>query len=120
MLVAAAWLLFILGVGHVLYGIVWFKAPIRAAITEGFVGKFAGVDARRLAFWFTIFGPLLALAGQVALHAIEIGDLALIKMIGFYLLGMAIVGILALPRSPIWVLMLPAPVFIAAGYGWIS
>jgi hypothetical protein len=120
MLTIAAWFLFILGIAHVFYGIVRFRTSIREALTEGFCGKFAGADARRLAFWFTAAGPLLALAGQVALHAVTIGDMGLIRMIGLYLSGLAIVGILAFPKSPLWVLLLPVSVFIAAGYGWIA
>jgi len=119
MLQIAAWLLFILGITHVVFGIIRFKAPISAAVAEGFVGKFAGNDTRRLAFWFIIIGPMVAFAGQVALHAIAGGDLGLIRMIGLYLLGTGLVGVLAFPASPLWAVLVLAPVFIAVGYGWL-
>jgi hypothetical protein len=120
MLSFAAWSLFILGFAHIVFGIIRFKAPVREAIAEGFVGKFAASDTRRLAFWFVILGPMVAFAGQVALHAIAIGDFTLIRMVGLYLLGTSVVGILAFPKSPLWILVLLAPIFIAAGYGWIA
>jgi hypothetical protein len=119
MLLSAAWILFALGIAHIIYGVAWFRFPIKEAIAEGFIGKFTGVDSRRLAFWFTAFGPLLAMGGHVALHAVNAGDYGLIKIIGFYLLAVSIVGVLALPKSPLWAALLLALIFIAAGYGWI-
>lgn len=120
MLRFAAWFLLVLGIAHVCFGIVRFEIPIRAAIAEGFVGRFMESDTRRLAFWFMLAGPMLALAGQIALHAIRIGDLGLIRLIGIYLAAIAVVGVLAFPTSPLWILFLPAPIFIAAGYRWIA
>lgn len=119
MLSTAAWILLFLGIAHVVYGIVWFKTPIAQAIGEGFIGKFMGIESRRLAFWFTAFGPLVAMAGHVALHAVGAADHGLLKIVGFYLLGTSAVGVLALPKSPLWAALLLSPVFIAGGYGWI-
>jgi uncharacterized membrane protein HdeD (DUF308 family) len=120
MLKFAAWFLLVLGIAHIFFGIVRFEVPVRAAVAEGFVGKFGDSDTRRLAFWFILAGPMLMLAGQIALHAIDIGDLRLIRLIGIYLAAIAIVGVMAFPKSPLWILFLPAPIFIAAGYRWIA
>lgn len=119
MLLAASWILLALGIGHIVYGLVWFKSPIKEAVSEGFIGRFMKVESRRLAFWFIIFGPLLAMGGHVALYAANANDLGLIRIIGFYLLGISTVGVLALPRSPFWAAVLLSPIFIAAGYGWL-
>jgi hypothetical protein len=120
MLLAAAWMLFALGIGHIVFGLVRFKVPIKEAMEEGFVGKFMGCDTRRLAFWFIAFGPLLAFGGHVALHAVNAADYGLVKIIGFYLLGVSFVGVLALPKSPMWAGLLLALFLIAGGYGWIT
>jgi hypothetical protein len=120
MLSIAAWLLFILGIAHVPFGLLRFRAPVQEALAEGFVGRFAQSDTRRLAFWFILCGPLVALVGQLALHAIASGDMAVIRIIGFYLAGSSLVGVLAFPKSPLWSLLILAPVFIAGGYGWIK
>lgn len=120
MLLIAAQFLIALGVLHVIFGLIQFKVEIREVIAEGFVGRFMRSDKRRLAFWFILVGPLLTLIGQVALHAIHIGDVGLILTIGLYLLGAALVGVLAFPKSPLWGLVPPSLIFIAAGYAWIT
>ncbi|MET1078067.1 MAG: DUF6463 family protein [Pseudomonas sp.] len=120
MLMTAAWCLFALGILHVLYGVVWFKTPVKEALAQGFIGQFMGIEARRLAFWFIIFGPLLAMGGHIAVYAVSHADYGLIKIIGFYTFGISLVSVLALPKSPFWGALLLAPVFIAGGYGWIS
>ena len=57
---------------------------------------------------------------QIALHAARAGDLELLRMLGFYLLAIALVGVLALPKSPFWAALLLGPVFIGAGFGWLA
>ncbi|TAK89901.1 MAG: hypothetical protein EPO06_10845 [Burkholderiaceae bacterium] len=120
MTLAAAWIIFILGLGHMVVGLVMFRAPLMAAVREGLVGKFTMNPERRTAFWFMIFGPLLIMGGHVAIHAVNVADAELLKIAGFYLFATGIAGTLALPRSPFVVALLVAPVFIAAGYGWIA
>lgn len=119
MVLTASWMLFSLGIAHILFGFIKYRSPIKDAIVDGFVGKFGGSDSRRLAFWFTILGPALALIGQVAVHSVNIGDYEIVKTIGFYLLGISILGVLAFPKSPLWAVLLLAPIFIAGGFGWI-
>lgn len=120
MLEAGAWMLIVLGVSHVVFGLVRFKGPVGAAIADGFIGTFTKDDARRLAFWFIVVGPLLVLLGQVALNAIGANDIGLIKLIGWYLMGTFAIGVLAFPVSPLWLLLPPAAIFVAAGFGLIS
>src|SRR6185436_15887410 len=90
MLIAAAWTMFALGVGHVVVGLVFFKSQFANAAGEGWIGRFQGVDSRRLAFWFTVFGPLVMMGGQIAVHAVRSGDLALLRLIGYYLMAIAL------------------------------
>lgn len=96
----AAWLVVALGVVHCLLGLVRFRRPIAQAVGEGLVGKFAGIPERRLAFWFTIFGPLLLMAGHVAVMAAMDGNMALLRVVGIYLLATSVLGTVALPKSP--------------------
>lgn len=118
MIVIAAWVLAALGVAHILVGLIWFRQPICAAVRDGGFGQFQGHGARRVAFWFTIFGPLLLCLGHVAILAAMAVDFALINTIGCYLLGMAMLAVLALPKSGFWAVLLLAPVFIGAGRFW--
>ncbi|MES2070596.1 MAG: DUF6463 family protein [Pseudomonadota bacterium] len=122
MVVIAAWVLLFLGVVHTILGFIWFKQTFKEAWLEGLIGKFGleTLEIRRLAFWFTIVGPLMIMGGNIAIHAGQVGDHALLKIIGFYLFFIAIIGVLALPKSPFWAAMLLCPIFIAGGYGWIG
>lgn len=117
MLPVAAHLLTALGVLHVVYGLIKFRTPIRDAMREGFVGRFVQSDTRRLAFWFLLVGPMLTLLGQLASRAVRAGDLGVVQLVGFYLVGVAFVGVLAFPKSPLWALFPSSFVFIAAGFG---
>lgn len=120
MITAVAWLLFALGIGHIVYGVIRFREALLEAAWAGFVGQFGTPEVRRTAFWFFVFGPLLMLAGHAALHAAAIADLALLKMIGAYVFVTAAFGVAAFPKSPFLAALLVSPVLIAAGYGWVS
>jgi hypothetical protein len=115
-----AWAQFVLGVMHILYGIIRFKVPLTEAVSAGFIGKFQASEARRTAFWFLMFGPLLILSGHIAIHAVAINDLAVLRIIGTYTLALSVVGVAAFPKSPFWASILLAPLLIAASYGVLS
>ncbi len=110
----AAWIVVALGVVHCLLGLVLFRKPISTAFGEGLIGKFAGVPERRLAFWFTIFGPLLLMSGHVAVIAATDGNMVLLRVVGLYLLAVSVIGSAALPKSPFPITVLLAA-FIVAG-----
>lgn len=114
-----AWALFILGLAHIVFGIIRFKAPLAEAVAAGFVGQFKESEVRRTAFWFIMCGPLLMLAGHLAIRAVATGDHALLQVIGMYALIASVIGIAAFPMSPLWVLFLLSLFLIAAGYGWL-
>jgi hypothetical protein len=57
------------------------------------------------------------LAGQTAIHAVAVGDLALLKIVGLYVLMISIICVIAVPKSGFWATLLVAPLIIAAGYG---
>lgn len=116
---AASWFIFALGIGHLVFGFLKFAGPVADALSAGFIGQFAEPEVRRTAFWFLIFGPLLMLVGQVGIHAVSRGDLALIKILGIYVFATAVLGVAAFPASPFWAPLVVAPVLIAVGYEWI-
>jgi Family of unknown function (DUF6463) len=119
-LTAAAWSLFALGVGHVIVALVLFGRDLWAALMAGWVGQFQTPASRRVAFWFAAFGPLLMLAGQVAIHAVRTHDLALLQTIGLYLVVLGVFGASALPRSPFWGALVIGPVLLAGARGWTA
>lgn len=119
-MIVVAWALFVLGVAHIVFGVVRFKVPLRDAWAAGFVGKFTAPEARRTAFWFLMSGPLLMALGQVSVHAVHGSDLWLLKLVGCYLLFSGGLGVMAFPKSPLWVPLLLSPFFLAGGVGWIG
>jgi len=115
-----AWMTFALGAGHIVYGLVKFRAPLAAAVRNRIFDQFEKQELRRTAFWFLAFGPLLMLAGQLCIHAVSIGDVATVRVISGYLLAISMAGFLAFPKSP-FVLALPTSALLfAQGYGWLS
>lgn len=114
---AVAWAVFALGVAHIVFGILRFKAPLAEALSAGFIGRFEETEVRRTAFWFIMCGPLLMLVGHIAVRAVALGDHSLLKVIGTYALVSSIVGIMAFPKSPLWVLLGLSVSLIAAGFG---
>ena len=114
-----AWTLFILGFGHIAYGFAKFRVPLLESAAAGYVGQFSVSDARRVAFWFVIFGPLLILAGHVAIHAVQAGDLPLLRLVGTYMSVISVIGVAAFPKSPFLAGVVVSPLLIAASYGII-
>ena len=115
-----AWAVLILGIVHIVFGILRFKEPLSDALLSGFIGRFAEPEIRRTAFWFLMCGPLFMLAGHIAIHAAASGDRELLKIIGTYMLAVSIVGVFAFPVSPLWAPLLLSLPLIAAGYGKIN
>jgi hypothetical protein len=116
---AVAWGLFALGVAHIVFGLVKFRGPLADALSAGFVGQFQVPEVRRTAFWFMVCGPFLMLAGHAAIHAVSVGDLALLKLIGLYATLTSLIGVAAFPKSPFWGALLLSPLLLAAGHGLI-
>lgn len=108
-----AWSLFILGIAHIVFGVIRFKEPLLGAVADGFVGQFAAHESRRTAFWFLMAGPQLMLAGQVALHAVANAQPRLLRLIGAYLFLCSAIGVAAFPVSPL-------PVALALATGLIA
>lgn len=98
-----AWSLFVLGLVHIVFGVMRFKEPLMGAVADGFVGQFAAHESRRTAFWFLMAGPQLMLAGHFALHAVEHGQPRLLRLIGAYLFACSAIGVAAFPVSPLLV-----------------
>jgi hypothetical protein len=112
-----AWGITLLGIGHIGMGLVRFWLPFSAALQDGFIGAFSANDTRRLAMWFTLFGPAITVCGHLAIRAAAASDLDTLKIIGFYLLATALLGVAAFPRSPIWALLILSCALLAIGYG---
>lgn len=114
-----AWATLVLGLVHLVFGMVRFKLPLGEAVAAGFIDQFRGHELRRTAFWFLMCGPLLMLMGHLAIRAVAMGDPALLRITGTYALVASVVGIAAFPMSPLWLLFGLSLLLIAAGCGWL-
>ena len=115
----AAWALFGLGIGHIIFGLARYRRPLLEVVAAGYVGQFDKSEQARTAFWFLIFGPALMLLGLVAEHAVALGELALLRQIGFVLVGTCVAGALAFPKSPFPVGLVIGLLLLAVGLGWV-
>lgn len=115
---ASSWALVALGVAHIAFGIVKFRAPLRDALTSGFIGAFAEPEVRRTAFWFVMFGLPLLLAGHVAVRATGRADHQLVGLVGGYVFAASLIGVLAFPRSPFLGSLIVSVMLILAGQGF--
>lgn len=115
-----AWAVFALGLSHIIFGVLRYKAPLLEAAMAGFSGQFFLPEIRRTAFWFILAGPMFMLVGHLAIHAVAVKDLRVLRVIGWYMLLVAAVGVAAFPVSPLWAPLALAPLLLAAGYGKLS
>ncbi len=120
MLNILAWSLIIVGVGHIAYGIVKFWKPFAEAISAGFIDQFMLPEIRHTAFWFIIFGPLAILVGHTAVHAVAIGDVMLLRIIGIYVFAISVAGVTAIPKSGFWASLVISSLLLASVYGFLN
>lgn len=116
----AAQYLIVLGILHIIFGVVRYRKPLLAAVKEGFVGRFAESDERRAAFWFISVGPLIGLIGLFTARAALARDIGMLLSTGICLSVLATIGLLAFPKSPLWALLPPSVILIACGAGMVS
>lgn len=102
------------GVGHLIVGIALFHAPLAAVVRDGVVNTIPlGTDFdRQAAFWFLFATPVTFLLGQLANRALVRSDAPSVRTIGWYLVGMGIVGVTMMPLSGFWLLLALAPLFL--------
>lgn len=70
----------------------------------GAISTTSGTDAQA-AFWFGLFAPALVFFGWLASHAIAREDGALVTAIAWFLVGVALVGVVVMPVSGFWAVL---------------
>jgi len=110
------YVLIALGIGHTVTGIILFRPALAALFRDGFANAVLPHLDRRLAFWFLMFSVMLLFLGQVTLYAAASNDTYLIKVVGWYVLGIGAVGATAMPKSPYWIALIVAPILLWSGY----
>lgn len=107
-------LLMATGIGHTLVGVVVFRKALGGIFCEGFLNALWPHFDRLSAFWFLLFSPTLFMLGQITNRAVERRDAYTLRIVGSYLLGMAVVGVAALPISGFWIVIVLAALILKA------
>ena len=104
------------GIGHVITGLVIFRPQLTAILNDGVINAVLPHFDRRAALWFILFGIMAAMAGHLLVHAASVGDPTIVKIIGWYLLGVSSVGTLTQTRSPSWLLVFLSLILLGLSY----
>ncbi len=100
---------------HNVVGIFFLREPLLAIMRDGIVNAISPNQMqpnfdREAAFWFLLVGVLLFILGQLAQWVQQKTD-ALPDALGWWLLGLALVGVVMMPVSGFW-LILPQAAYI--------
>ncbi len=100
--------LFILVIGalHLILGIIKFKTPLYQMFIEGLFNTAIGAE-RGWAVWFIITGVLLVCLG-LTIKQLELSNHPPPMSLGWVLLFTSIVGIVLIPISGFWILLIPS------------
>jgi uncharacterized membrane protein len=96
-----------IGIGHAAATVVFFPDGAAAILADGVAGAISdgsSADAKA-AFWFGLFAPALVFFGWLTSHAIARDDGALLAMIAWFLLGTALLGVVVMPMSGFWTVL---------------
>ncbi|AHH97757.1 DUF6463 family protein [Kutzneria albida] len=108
------------GVLHLLYGAATLAPVIGDILGAGLVNAVGGHLDRQAAFWFLVAAPNLSALGELARWAVRrTGTLP--ARLGGWLLGIGVVGVVLLPVSGFWlVLIIGVLALVAARRGPVS
>ncbi|WP_394750999.1 DUF6463 family protein [Spongiimicrobium salis] len=99
-------IILIIGVLHLLLGLVKFSSVFGGMLSEGWLNTAEG-DTRGRALWFTFTGLVFLMFG-FAIGYLEKEGLQVPRSLGWWLLASTILGATALPLSGFWALVLPS------------
>lgn len=106
-------------IAHLIVGIALFQEPLADMMRSGIINSIEfSVDTRagawrpvhpqsdrEAAFLFLMLTPVLVLLAQVLRHATAHRDTPLITTIGWYLVGLGVLGVAVMPLSGFWILI---------------
>ena len=104
-----AWIgkwLFAVGVVHLTFGLVFMHDILGLLWSEGLWNTVNGQPPREQVFWFLCTGIMLLIVG-VLVHQAERQRLAVPGFVTWTFAGLAVVGVVVMPISGIWLLIPP-------------
>ncbi len=104
-------LLKVTAVGHTLVGLVLFRGPLADIVGRGVLDAVGMDPDRQAAFWFLLFSPVCYALGQI----VEGGDRRILRIVGWNLVLLGIIGAAMIPVSGFWLLLAIGPLVLRAG-----
>ena len=99
------------GIIHSIVGILVGKDYLWAIIKDGLFNAVGDDLYRGISFWFLLVGVIIIVLGHTLHHYIKKEQKPAPRLLGYYLLGMAVIGCIAMPTSGFW-LFIPQAIII--------
>ncbi len=102
------------GAGHLVVGAILFHVPLAEIFRAGVINTVPlSTDFdRQAAFWFLFASPVTFLLGHLTNRALARDDAQFVRVVGWNLLGLGVVGAAVMPVSGFWLLIALAPLFL--------
>lgn len=94
------------GVLHVTTGLIAFGPLFGAMLASGLINSAREPAEHRLAFWFTFVGLLMGLTGYLMDWVVRRKGMVLPRGFGYLLTGLCLVGVVLIPASGFWLVLL--------------
>jgi len=96
-----------IGLLHTVFGLVGFRNILAMLLREGIFNTVNGQPDREMAFWFIFFGFLLIVFGAL-IDWCESKGIKLPLFLGWGLLTITIIGVMLMPVSGFWLVIVPS------------
>jgi hypothetical protein len=96
-----------IGLLHTVFGLVGFRNILAMLLREGIFNTVNGQPDREMAFWFIFFGFLLIVFGAL-IDWCESKGIKLPLFLGWGLLTITIIGVMLMPVSGFWLVIIPS------------
>ena len=103
------------GIIHNLIGFYMGKKVLFEIFNSGIINSINNEMDRNAIFWFLFSGFMMMLLGKLMSDFVEEGQKALPVSLGYYLLGLTIIGCIMMPVSGFWLVVPQAILIIAEG-----
>lgn len=104
----------IIGILHMCLGSIKYASHFKEMIIKGIFNT-ANTNEQKLAFWFTFCGIIFILLGYLVMQ-LEKNNLQIPSTFSWSLLTCSITGIIILPISGFWILLIPSVFMILSNH----
>ena len=101
---------------HTLFGLTVFAGPVMAMVSDGLFNTVGANPMRAAVSWFLISGFFMPTTGMVIDQMEAAGLQYKLALTGWVLLAITVLGILLMPASGFWLMLVPAIFAIRSGY----